>query len=290
MTRALRFAVYLISGAIAAWGLGVFVYDGMTKVPTFSQRFWCVHEYVQNESNYLLRQLDHPPHHGPDYYVRNLNDSDNLSPRELSLVHPILKVKAHTLPQPKDLRAIDFRRFRHFESPELFDTFYRCFDRCEYVAVEHFCSIVKGKTKQEVEKWLGKPDWCCDDVACWSKLKPGQNRQIYCFGIAEIPVKLIFDRGKCVDASICGDLEFSDYESWQLHRIVKTSIGQPLAVVLRKNGQPDRMTEADNPSKNLTRHQSNEEIYYSTSKTLGIVLTIQNGYCVQSAFEVLYRE
>ena len=290
MTRNLRFAVYLISGAIAAWGLGVFVYDGMTKVPTFSQRFWCVHEYVQNESNYLLRQLDHPPHHGPDYYVRNLNDSDNLSPRELSLVHPILKVKAHTLPQPKDLRAIDFRRFRHFESPELFDTFYRCFDRCEYVAVEHFCSIVKGKTKQEVEKWLGKPYWCCDDVACWSKLKPGQNRQIYCFGIAEIPVKLIFDRGKCVDASICGDLEFSDYESWQLHRIVKTSIGQPLAVVLRKNGQPDRMTEADNPSKNLTRHQSNEEIYYSTSKTLGIVLTIQNGYCVQSAFEVLYRE
>lgn len=290
MTRALRFAVYVISGAIATWGLGVFIYDGMTKVPTFSQRFWCMQEYVENESRYWPQQLDDPQHHGPSYYERNLHDSDNLSPRELSLVHPILKVKAHTLPQPKELEAVDFRRFRHFESPELFDTFYRCFDKCEYVAVEHFCSIVKGKTKQEVEKWLGKPDWYCDDVACWSKLKPGQNREIYCFGIAEIPVKLIFDNGKCVDACICGDAEFSNYESWLRHRIVKTSIGQPLAVVLSKNGQPDGMHEINNFEKELTRHQSNEEIYFSTSKSTGIALFMQNGYCVQSAFVVTFRE
>lgn len=282
MTTNLRFAVYVISGAIATWGLGVFVYDGMTKVPTFAQRLSFLQQLAENESDYLRWQAGHFDRDSPYYFSRIVSDYKPLNGTQSNLVHPVLKVKAGGHLSNEQFKKVDFRRFRNFETAIQSAIFEALFAQSEKSATEQFCEVVKGMSQVQVESWLGAPDWRCDDVGCWVSLKPGQHRVIYSFGHTFVPAKLIFDKGVCSQASVCGSAEFEDYVSWREHKIKQTSIGQPLTTIITINGEPDRATVIGDFERKLASHQSNENIYYKTGNLQTLVLEIRNGFCMQA--------
>jgi len=279
MTRALRFAVYIIAGLCALMALGYFYYDGYVRFPTLADRAEFVKKLAENEQSWARYKLERMDSKDPRYHQCTPISSEK--PYRTKFMHPVLGVKYGEMPTPRVRADVNYKKMRELACREDVGDFeYANFHAAELAAAEGFCKFVKGKSESGIREWLGAPDYFCNDVPLWEPLKPGQERWVYDLGLEPISVKLILQDGVCVDSSICGRAEIDDLASCRYYRICKSSIGKSINVIVAKNGPPNQILDV--AGKPIKSHQDEETMNYFLRAGDPISLWTKHGVCVDS--------
>ncbi|MBL0189393.1 MAG: hypothetical protein IPP97_27070 [Candidatus Obscuribacter sp.] len=278
MTRALRFAVYIIAGLCALSALGYFYYDGYVRFPTLEDRAGFVKKLAENEQSWARYKLERMDSKDPRYYLCRPISPQKPSPTKF--MHPLLGVKYGEMLTPKVLANVNYKRMRELACGEDVGDFeYANFHEAELAAAEGFCKFIKGRSESGIREWLGAPDYFCNDVPLWEPLKPGQERWVYDLGLEPISVKLILQDGVCVESSICGSAEIDDLASCREYQICKSAIGKSIDVIVAKNGPPNQIFDLS--CKPIKRHQNEERMYYFLRAGDPVSLETKHGICVE---------
>lgn len=276
--KALRFFVYTLSGVFMLGLFGFGLYAKQNEIAERETKLDVAKQIAANERENERYRAENPK--SSDYFAYQIAPTEKLYREDLQLVHPILHVKAGQMPSQNNLGKVNYKLLHDFAPDVDAASFDRSFYAVEVAAAEYFCKIARGKSQSELTELVGAPDYLCNRVVCWDALKPGQDRWIYDFGFAEIPVKMLFDCGVCKVATICGDKEFSDYIHWRMFEITRNSLGQSINVIVARNGDPDQRSDVDNPNTLHLVQQASELVYYKVSKTRQLGLVMRNGICV----------
>lgn len=275
--KTLRFFAYTLSGVSMLGLFGFSLYAQQNEITARETKLDIARQLAANEREHERYCAENPK--SADYFAYRIAPTERLYREDLQLVHPILHVKAGQMPSQNSLGKVDYKQLHNFAPDVDAASFERSFYAAEVAAAEYFCKIAKGKSQSELTELVGAPDYLCNKVVCWDALNPGQERWIYDFGFAEVPVKVLFDGGVCKVATICGDNEFSDYLQWRMFEITKNSLGQSINVIVARNGNPDRLSDVASPNTLHVVHQATELVHYKICKSSELVLVMRNGIC-----------
>ncbi|MBK7841030.1 MAG: hypothetical protein IPJ49_25800 [Candidatus Obscuribacter sp.] len=274
MTRALRFAVYIIAGLCALSALGYFYYDGYVRFPTLEDRAGFVKKLAENEQSWARYKLERMDNKDPRYH-----QCTAIGPIEVGAVkykHPVLGVIFGEVPARIELDADGYKKLRKLAcTSDVGAKMYANYHVAELAAANGLCQYVCGKSQNEVRELLGAPDYSADDIPLWEPLKPGIERWVYNLGLEPISVKLFFEKGLCTRGEICGRAEMMDLAQWLIYRITKTSIGKSVNVIVAKNGTPYQIEDSCN--RQIKQHLDDETMFYFVSARRQLEVEIRHG-------------
>lgn len=192
-----------------------------------------------------------------------------------TILHPVLLTWAgHDL----EGRAVPLNVFRELRtcrigrgvSPNDWEDY---FGGAEYDAAKQFAAYSKGKTRNQIKKLAGPPNYRSNNLDCWQDCGPGLESWLYQFGESDIPVRLTFNRDICTYAKLLNqneDRAYSISRSAKLHKLV---IGKTLGAIEREEGNPTVVK--------FSGVFPQEAEYYIT-KSQYIKLSFQFGICISA--------
>ncbi len=277
MKSAIRFVIYGLTAICGVSLLAFCYYDNFVSFPTLADKALFVEKLASNEKSWAQYKLQRA--HRDDPHYKTFTDTIEPPQHPFYAAHPVLGVRFNEQPLPDVLDKIDYNALRKLAcSPQVCDAENEGYYKAELTAVQNFCQIAKGKSQTNIRDVLGAPDYLCNDVPFWPALKAGQALWVYDFGLSPVSVKMLFDGGVCIQCKILKPAESADLSHWLEYRIIKSSIGNSIDVIVAKNGPPAMLF--DENFRPILRHQNDESIYYFVSAGNPIVLSIRQGLCV----------
>lgn len=198
------------------------------------------------------------------------------------LLHPILLTAPEQGLNGKKLEASIFRQLNTQKvlTLRLYDV-ERYYRKAESEAAWQFCELVRFRSKKYVESIAGRPRYRGGRLVCWSNSAPGEDIWLYTFGQCQIPIKLVFKKGLCQQATEYSYPDDLVYQNWRAKQICSFAEGKTVKQILAHEGKPDSFHYDPKVLVSLIGSKSHMMSYETGLNTVAM-LTIENQRCTKA--------
>ncbi len=203
-----------------------------------------------------------------------------------TILHPILHSRAgHGLEGVKPDISV-YQKLNNFHSYSMCD-WQTYFHEAERDAAAEFCKLVIGESKHDVEKLGGQPGYRGGPAPCWRIFGSEDDVWVYRFGGTCAAARLLFQNGRCRDATLCSDAEQYKFDNWQASEICRYAKGKTVAEILKQIKAPSQIADHANNEEDTTQGQKSKTLLFEIGRGLAVKLTITNGLCTEAVVRSL---
>lgn len=198
------------------------------------------------------------------------------------LFHPILLTAPEQGLNGKKLEPSTFRQLSNQKvlTLRLYDA-ERYYRKAESEAAWQFCELVRFRSKQFIESIAGRPRYRGGRLVCWSNSAPGEDIWLYTFGQSQIPIKLVFKKDLCQQATEYSYTDDLAYQDWRAEQICRFAEGKTVKQILAHEGKPESFHHDPKISVPPIDSKSHS-ISYETGLNTVAILTIENQRCTKA--------
>lgn len=209
--------------------------------------------------------------------------------KDESIIHPILKVKGGHGLDGKKLSTTVFKQLNNFRDSSFKPLQSLQFITAETEAATQFCQNVKGKSKNIVEEFGGRPVFRGGTVGCWNADQPSDDIWLYTLGAREIPIKLVFRNDVCVDALLCSASDFVSYQDWRAALIEKLAVGEKMLAIVNKEARPSHIQDMNGQEVAIDSKISPLALTYVIGPSRAVRLVFNKGLCTEAETFIIAR-
>lgn len=210
--------------------------------------------------------------------VKSSNSSLYPSWRIPDITHAALGLHPKEAFQPTTLDKADLKKLCHMHDHEVSSNVWEAaFFTAEQDATMALANRLKGKTKQQIQKMLGKTCFVGIVPSFMKNTRDADQQWTYFVGGNKFPLVLLFRNSECIETQTPNDLDFSSNDIWGTSMIVG-EVGMTYAQIRRLNGPPE--TEYFQPGDTTHKHCP-IRIFYDFGKTHGVCFSFEKGRCVE---------
>lgn len=198
------------------------------------------------------------------------------------LLYPILLTAPEQGLNGKKLEASIFRQLNTQKVLTLrLNDVERYYRKAESEAAWQFCELVIFRSKKYVESIAGRPRYRGGRLVCWSNSAPGEDNWLYTFGQCQIPIKLVFKKGLCQQATEYSYTDDLAYQDWRAKQICSFAEGKTVKQILAHEGKPNS-SHKDPEISALPINSKPHSMGYETGISTVAMLTIENQRCTKA--------
>ena len=191
-----------------------------------------------------------------------------------SSYHPILHIRSGQKVDKKWLNNAAFLKLNRYSPPNTQGMWRDYFWFEEVKAAVKFSVVARGKTKSEIVRLGGPPDFQGKGVSVWKFANQRQELWLYSFGGSNIPVRLAFDGATCLKGEIYPLTEHELYAKWRIKKITTSAVGSTLSAIIKEHGHPASFVFAP-----ASRTDIKTITYKPGNNSPSVTLSFINGRC-----------
>lgn len=124
------------------------------------------------------------------------------------------------------------------------------YKKAEQTFAELLCRQVQGRTERQILNLCGAPKLKYRGVSCWTENDGEKANWIYYCGVRRAPIRMVFDGGKCIRASVLSREEMAEFNDKYTRELALSCKGKVEQEILDLYGEPFSRKFAESPVEN----------------------------------------